>query len=474
MQLSMGEVAGALGGACAVPERVVRGYSIDSRTLRPGELFFAIRGPRHDGHDFLVSAFARGAVGAVVEYAFWRESPPLLKAELVPVVDTTRALQSLAQEVRRKWGRTLIAITGSTGKSTTKELIAAVLARRLNVLKSPGNLNNFYGLPLALLALDGAHEVAVVELAMSAPGEIACLAKIAEPQVGVVTNVAPVHLQFFDSLDSIARAKRELIENLKPPATAVLNQDDPRLRGFSEGFSGRLVTFGFNAKATIRGVEVRPERGGGSEFLVKGKNMEGEFHLSLPGRHNVQNALAAIAVATLFDLPTTEIQEALAAFINLPQRSEILTLPGPITVIDDSYNSNPLAMERMLELLAAWLGAGRRIVVAGEMLELGPTSPDLHRQIGQKCAECRTDWLVAIQGDARFILEGALEAGFNAERQRFFETAEQAGEFVAGLLKPGDVVLVKGSRGVHLERVIQLLTTLLQKLPAGQDVERKG
>ena len=458
MRLRMGEVADSLGSACGVPEEVVQGYSIDSRSIQPGELFFALRGPRFDGHEFVVEALDRGAVRAVVSEAFAASCSPSLRPALIPVGDTLQALQQLARSVRRKWGKQVVAVTGSTGKTTTKEMIAALLGERLAVHKSPGNLNNYYGLPLALLALEPHHEVAVLELAMSAPGEIALLARVAEPRIGVVTNVAPVHLQFFESVEAIARAKHELIENLQAPATAVLNHDDARVRGFAEGFGGRVVTFGFGEGADFRARDVNTAPNLGSQFWVSGSEADAPFYLPLPGRYNVANALAAIATASLFDVPTGELRRALAAFQNVHQRSEILTLPGEVTVINDCYNSNPLAMEQALEMLGAWSGAGRKIVVAGEMLELGSTSPQLHRAVGKKCVEVGVDWLLAVQGDARFFLEGACEQGLAVDQTGFFEKAEEAGEFCRALLQPGDVVLIKGSRAVHLESVVELLS----------------
>jgi UDP-N-acetylmuramoyl-tripeptide--D-alanyl-D-alanine ligase len=457
MELSLGEVATILGTACGAPERIARGYSIDSRTLSAGQLFFALRGRRFDGHQFVGHAFERGAVGAVVERAFPAGGHASLAQALLPVDSTTQALQQLANAVRRRWGRQLIAITGSTGKSTTKEMTAALLARRYSVLKSLGNLNNYYGLPLTLLALEPAHEVAVTELAMSAAGEIELLSRIAEPQMGVVTNVAPVHLEFFDSIAAIAQAKRELIDNLPSSGTAILNHDDERVRAFAQGFKGRVVSFGFEKGADFRALDLRPAVGGGTDFHVTGPGLDNDFHLPLPGRHNVQNALIAIAVATLFEVHHEDLQEGIATFQPLAQRSEILTLAGGITLIDDCYNSNPVAMEKMLETLAAWPAAGRRIVVAGEMLELGPTSSEWHRRIGRKCAETRVDWLLAVQGDARFFLEGAKEMGWGADRMCFFSTPEEAADFCRKLLRPGDVLLLKGSRGVHLEKVRELL-----------------
>lgn len=451
------EVASILGATAPRTDRIADGVSIDSRTLRPGELFFAVRGRRLDGHQFVREALERGAAGAVVE-AGSRETPgggP--SGPLIAVEDTTAALQRLARAVRRRWGRPLVAITGSTGKTTTKEMMAAVLGRSFHVLKSPGNLNNEYGVPLTLHSLEPEHELAVLELAMSAPGEIAALTRVAEPNLGVVTNVAPVHLQFFDSIEGIARAKRELVEGLPPGSTAVLNSDDPRVRAFGEGFSGTVVTFGFEESADFRasGLEILSDAG--MRFRVKGPKLEAEFRMPLPGRHNVWNALAAIAVGVQFKVPVEEIKKALRDFKTLQQRCEILTLPSGVTVINDSYNSNPAAMEAMLETLGAWPGARRRIVVAGEMLELGPSAAEFHREVGRKCVQSDVEWLLAVRGDARFLLEGARQAGLPEAHGHYFETPEEAAEFLRGRLESGDVVLVKGSRAVGLEKVIQLL-----------------
>jgi len=460
MRFTLGDIATLLGSQCGAPERMVNGYSLDSRSIGPGQLFFAMRGPRFDGHRFMAQAFERKAAGAVVENAFFDLAPPELSPALIPVGSPLESLQHLARAVRRKWGRPLIAVTGSTGKSTTKEMIAALLGRRFAVHRSAGNLNNHYGLPLTLLGLDPEHEIAVMELAMSRAGEIAHLALIAEPETGVVTNVAPVHLEFFDSVDSIAKAKRELVENLSSrggPPTAVLNYDDPRVRKFAEGFEGQVMTFGMGSGADFQALWVKPGEGIGSEFRVVGPNLDCDFLLPIPGRHNVQNALAAIAVASEFDIPAVEIRRALAEFQSMPQRGESFTLPGPVTVINDSYNSNPQAMECMLETLRTWPGALRRVVVAGEMLELGPQSPKLHKEVGRKCAEADLAWLIAVQGDARFFLEGAVAAGMASAQTRFFPDAHSAGEFCLSQLEPGDVVLVKGSRGVHLEAVVETL-----------------
>ena len=461
MQLTIGEIAAILGASPAGAPRTVRGYSIDSRTVEAGDLFFAIRGPRFDGHDFIGIALEKGAAGAVVEESYQAQRAREAAA-LIRVPDTSRALQRLAHVVRQRWGGRVVGITGSGGKTTTKEMIAAALATRYCTLKSPGNLNNHYGVPLTLLRLSPEHEIAVIEMAMSGPGEIAMLADLAEPQTGVVTNVSPAHLEFFDSIEAIAVAKRELIEHLSPPSCAVLNHDDPKVREFARGFRGRVITFGLNEGADYRATRIHTLNSAQGEipitdFEVEGPMYTGRFSIPLPGRHNVENALAAIATASLFLVPAAGLRSALAATRPPGQRTEILALPHNITLINDAYNSNPRAMQRMIETLAIWPRAARRLVVAGEMLELGPASPDWHRRIGRDLAQAEVAWLLAVRGDARFFLEGAIEAGFPSSRSRFFEEAEECGRFCRAIAEPGDVILVKGSRGVGLERAIEVL-----------------
>ena len=469
MKLTLGEIAAILGSRVQAPQRLALGYSIDSRSAKRGELFFAIHGPNRDGHQFVRQALELGAVGAVVEQEKLGLFQDLRDADLIPVSGTTAALQKLAQAVRRRWGKKLVAVTGSTGKTTTKEMIAAVLAARLRVLKSPGNLNNQFGVPIALLALEPHHEVAVLEMGMSAAGEIARLASMAAPQTGVVTNVAPVHLEFFDSVDSIAQAKRELIAGLEPPRAAILNFDDDRVRGFAEGFDGRVLTFGFKPGAQFRCLRMQtfgPEPGQGirTDFKLVSAHYAGKFTIPAPGRHNVENALAAIATAALFEIPEAEVRNALQQFKSPGQRAEFISLEHGVVVINDSYNSNPKAMERMLETLHDWPFGGRRVVVAGEMLELGAFSPQLHRDVGAFCARSGIDWLIGVQGDARYFLDGARQAGFVPEQMAYFDRANEAAEFCRALLAPGDVVLVKGSRGVHLEELVKALQDGSEKL----------
>jgi UDP-N-acetylmuramoyl-tripeptide--D-alanyl-D-alanine ligase len=461
MDLSLGEAADILGSVSGAPRRVAKSYSIDTRTLAAGGLFFALRGPNFDGHSFVAQALQLGAAGAVVERRWAATAPMNLQPLLIPVADTVSALQDLGRTVRRKWGRPLIAVTGSTGKTTTKELIAVVLGARYSVHKSVENLNNHLGVPLTLLDLSARYDVAVLEMGMSHAGEIAQLARIAGPSAGVVTNVAPAHLEFFESVEAIAAAKRELIENLVLPSTAVLNYDDHRVRAFREGFSGRVVSYGFEPHAEFHASQFHLSAGRdglvASVFRVRGPDLDMEFRLPLPGRHNVENALAAVSVGRLMGVSGEPMAEAIAAFTPLRRRAEVLRLATGVTLINDCYNSNPRAFDQMLDLLRDWPAAARRLVIAGEMLELGDSSPELHRAAGRKCASSAVDWLLAVQGNAQLVVEGAVEAGFARDRTRFFSEAGEAGRFGRSIMQRGDVVLVKGSRGVHLERAAEEL-----------------
>jgi UDP-N-acetylmuramoyl-tripeptide--D-alanyl-D-alanine ligase len=371
------------------------------------------------------------------------------KSRLLPVNDTLVALQTLATAVRRLWGKPLVGVTGSAGKTTTKEAIAHVLGSRLRVLKSEGNFNNHFGLPLMLLKLEPEHDVAVIEMGMSHAGEIRALAKIAQPEIGVVTNVAPVHLEFFDSLAGIARAKYELIESLPPSGTAVLNADDEYVSQFGRGFKGKVITYGTAATADVRAENVQSRGAEGSEFEVVTSSGREHAHLPLVGEHNVLNALAAVAVALARGIKVYEAVAALPTLAPADKRGQVLQL-GNITVINDCYNSNPKALHAMVDALAA-MKARRRIVVAGEMLELGPAGEEMHRTAGRHVAEKKIEVLVGVRGLAQSMVEGARDAGGRGE---FVATPEEAGEWLARETRDGDVVLLKASRGVKLEKAL--------------------
>lgn len=433
------------------------GYSIDSRTVRPGELFFAVRGDRFDGHDFVAAALERGAVSALVARARVASLPdavlayPLLVAE-----DPLAALQMLAAHVRRRWGRPVVAVTGSAGKTTTKDAIAAALGAKLNVLKSQGNLNNAFGLPLQLLRLQPQHEFAVVEMGMNHSGEIAALARIGSPDWGVVTNVGNAHVENFpDGQEGIARAKFELVEALPAHGVAFLNCDDPYVSQFGRDFLGRVVYFGHGPCANARILSSR-EDSAGLHVEYRAREREGSFTLQLLGAHNAMNAMAGLAVALEAGVDLDAAIAALSSMAAGDKRGQIVELGGA-TILNDSYNSNPEALRSMIATLAARPAAGRRILVAGEMLELGEHAPALHAACGRAAAEAGIDLVVGVRGNAEHLAAAACSGGSTSV---FLPDADAAGQWLAANLQSGDVILVKGSRGVHLERTIEVAREL--------------
>ena len=449
MKLPLDRIAEFLSAAGEFDYKALaQAYSIDSRTLRPGELFFAVKGEQFDGHDFVEPAIEKGAVGAVVRKD--QLARYAVKTRLLAVDDTLIALQTLATAVRRLWGKPLIGITGSAGKTTTKEAIAHVLASRFRVLKSEGNFNNHFGLPLMLLKLEAEHDIAVIEMGMSHAGEIAALAKIAQPEIGVVSNVAPVHLEFFNSVADIARAKYELIESLPSSGTAVLNADDEYVSQFGRDFPGKVVLYGLRVTADVRAEDIQTRGAEGSAFEVVVGSCREKATLPLVGTHNIYNALAAVAVGLERGLTPSEAVGALASLAPGDKRGQVVKL-GNITVLNDCYNSNPTALNAMVDALAA-MPATRRIVVAGEMLELGPAGEELHRRSGGHIAGKKIDVLLGVRGQAQAMVEAAQQAGMRAE---FVTTPEEAGEWLARETRGGDAVLLKASRGVKLEKALE-------------------
>ena len=430
-----------------LPEATVYGWSIDSRTVAAGDLFFAIKGERFDGHAFVSETLQRGAVAALVS------EPVAANGIVLQVPDTLQALQRLAHWARRQWNRSVIAVTGSAGKTSTKDVIAALLAVRLRVGKTIGNLNNHFGLPLTLLRMRGDSEAAVVELGMNHAGEIRQLTAIAEPQIGVITNVGHAHIEAFSSIDDIAAAKRELVEGLDKDGIAVLNADDERVLGFRDVHGGRVMTYGLSAAAEVRAEEVSLQAEG-SAFTVRGVR----FQTSLPGRHAISNILAGIAVARLFEIPERELVPVVSELQPGKMRGERRKTRG-VTILNDSYNSNPAAARSMIEVLRDE-PATRRIAVLGEMLELGQWAETLHRELGRYAAEHGVDVLLGVRGASRSMVDEAVSAGMGKHadaRTRaalFFDDPQSAGEFLRSFVRPGDAVLFKGSRGTQVEKAL--------------------
>jgi UDP-N-acetylmuramoyl-tripeptide--D-alanyl-D-alanine ligase len=464
MRWTIAQVAGAVGGAPGAglnPVARVAGVSIDSRTLRPGELFIAIHGPRHDGHDFVASALERGAVAAMVAQSQAGRYAAAVRERCIAVGDTFEALKQLGRAVRQAWGGKIAGITGSVGKTTTKEILAALLGAKLRVLKSEGNLNNEYGLPLTLFRLEETHEAAVLEMGMSRRGELARLAVIARPDVGVVTRVAPAHLEFFASVDEIALAKRELIEGLNGrESTAVLNADDPRVMAFGPFAPGRVLTYGIEAPAFFSAEAIEDRGALGSAFDYVSPEGRVRLDLSVPGRHVIYNALAALATASVWNIGAAEAQSVFRTLRVPAMRGELLQFSNGAALINDSYNSSPAALHAMIGVLAATPNYRRRILAAGEMRELGSASPELHREAGVLAAKTgKVDWIIGVEGDAARIIEGAVAAGLPRAQTKFFPSSEEAARFLEEFITSGDVLLVKGSRGVKMERIVEALLT---------------
>lgn len=456
IEITASQVESSIGGILAqgARDRKVKGISIDSRTLQPGDLFFAIRGPRDDGHLHVPAALSKGACGAVVapDYELPEgQAPDLI---LLKVDDTHRALKDLAAEVRRHWRGSLTAITGSVGKTTTKEFAAHVLQTEYSVYRSPGNYNNLFGLPLSIFGLSPDDHIGVFEMGMSARGEIAEMCRIARPDVGIITNVAPVHLQFFGSLDEIATAKGELAAALDPHGTLIYNADDELVKSIAASFAGTAISFGLHPGADVRAEEIEVTGLEETRFRILCGGISVRAAIPVAGHHYVMNALPAVALGRHYRIGIEQIAESLRDIRQAPMRGQVLRFKAGFTLIDDSYNSNPRALSQMTETLSKLRSARRRILVAGEMLELGSQSSTLHYQCGARAAQFGIDLLLAVQGDSRELARGAMAGGMAEHQVRYFPDAEGAAVFLRRTLEAGDVVLVKGSRGVHLERIV--------------------
>ena len=430
--MRVAEIAEVLGSNTAL-DGVATGYSVDSRTIEPGDVFFALRGPAHDGHEYVATAFERGAIAAVVE----RDLP----GACIQVPQTLPALQRLASWARDAWNGEVIGITGSAGKTSTKDAAAEILSVRYRVGKTTGNFNNHVGVPLSLLRLPDEATHAVIELGMNHAGEIRDLARIARPQTGVVTNVGTAHMENFESIEGVAAAKAELIDSLPASGTAVLNADDPRVSAMA--FSGRRITFGIDHPADLKATVQ------GSHFEVDGIG----FESAVPGRHAVLNLLAGMAVGKAYDVPLADMREAVQRFAPGRMRGVRLERDG-ILVIDDCYNANPDAVRAMLDVLRD-TPAARRIAVLGEMLELGRWAEPLHRDVGCYVAELGIPVLVGIRGVARQMVDAAIEGGLSKDAAFFFEDPIEAGDLLKEIARPGDVILFKGSRGTQVEKALQ-------------------
>ncbi len=452
-RLTFSELASMVGGT-VIQGGDVESSSvvIDSREVKPDSVFFAIKGERLDGHDFLPQALAT-ARGAVVS-----QVPENTDKAIVKVDDTTVALQRLAKSIRERYDFLLIGITGSAGKTTTKEMIATLIGTERRTFKSWGNFNNQIGAPLCLDNMPDDAQVVVSEMGMNHAGEIAEIAGLMRPNVGVYTNIAPVHIEFFGTIEGIAAAKRELLENLAPNGTVVINNDNEHVVRISNDFEGRKVTYGVEHDAQYRATNIRERGLLGTRFTLVAEGTEHELELVLPGRHNLDNLLAAIATARAVDISWEGIERGVTEVKPAYHRGVIIPLQingQGATIYDDTYNSNPYALKRTLELMAQ-AEATRRVAVIGDMLELGEQELQFHRDAGLGIPKS-IDVVVGVGKRSRALLDGAREAGFADDALHHFDNAQQAGEFLKNEIREGDLVLIKGSRGVGLDKAVAML-----------------
>jgi UDP-N-acetylmuramoyl-tripeptide--D-alanyl-D-alanine ligase len=433
----------------------IKGVSIDSRTIKEGELFVAIKGDRFDGHDFVPDVIKKGAWGALVERSALETKYGSLGGlkNILPVEDTIFALQEMSKRHRKKFVIPVIGITGSNGKTTTKEMLAGILKQRGPVLKNEGNLNNHIGVPLTLLKLDGRHKSAAIEMGMSALGEIDTLARLVSPDVGVITNIGPAHLEFLGTLGMVAQAKAELLGNLKSDGTAVLNADDRYFTPLKNACSGRVLSFGIENRADVSASDIRQ----GKDFTDMTIGADGstvKVRLPAVGKHNIYNALAAAAAATAVGMPLDAVKYGLEDFSPVAMRSELKQVKGR-TVLADYYNANPGSVQAALETLIS-LRAGRKsVAVLGDMLELGETAADAHREVGRIAARLGVDALITLGTFAKFINEGAIEAGMLKDCVISAGSHGEAAALLKERSKNGDAVLIKGSRGMKMEKILE-------------------
>jgi UDP-N-acetylmuramoyl-tripeptide--D-alanyl-D-alanine ligase len=459
MILRIEEVLRATGGRLLQGEAQAsfQGISTDSRTVRAGELFVALKGPHFDGHHFAREALEKNAGGVLIEEdragdIRWNGYRP---RAVIAVRDTLQALGDIAHDRRGRFRTPVIALTGSNGKTTTKEMISACLETKFPVLKTEGNLNNLIGLPLTLLNLTEKERVVVLEMGMNVPGEVRRLTEISEPDVGLITNVQIAHLEGMESLERVKKEKGELFRRMRRDGTILVNQNDPYVSDLADEFPGHKITFGVERSADVMAKEVRLKGVEGTSFKLILEGEETEIALPLLGDHFVSNALAAIAAASLFGIELEKVKEVLEHFHPFRMRMEVIPLGGGKTLIDDTYNANPRSMDLALETLAKLKGKGRAIAVLGDMLELGHFSEEAHRQLGEKVEGLSIDLLFTLGEKAPLIVESAIRHGFESKRANVVKNHSEAITLLKEVIREGDWILVKGSRGMAMEKVVE-------------------
>ncbi|MGE5677411.1 MAG: UDP-N-acetylmuramoyl-tripeptide--D-alanyl-D-alanine ligase [Pseudomonadota bacterium] len=448
-----GEIAGAVKGKLynegSDPE--VSGASIDSRSIKAGDMFIALRGENFDGHDFIDKAIEHGAVLVITEKDLNGCGVPYILVE-----DSLKALQEAARHYRSKFHIPFVAVTGSSGKTTTKDMIASVLSQKFSVLKTEGNLNNAIGLPLMLLRLNNSHEIAVLEMGMNTPGEIKLLADIVRHHVAVISNVGTAHIEYLGSRENILKAKLEIFTYFNKDSIAVINGDNDMLAGFDSDKFG-ILRYGLEDSNDIIASGIEEKGEDGIDFNVDICGARESFTVPIPGIHNVYNALSAISVARLFGLKPEEIRKGLINFKPSKNRMDIINTKGGIRIINDVYNANPDSMRAAINVLQSFSNAGRKVLITADMLELGEASEKEHYRIGEYAAELGIDMIASVGNFSQAVIRGAEAAGVEAGKLYAFNTKEEAAPRILELLQPGDTVLIKGSRGMKMEYVVDYI-----------------
>jgi len=450
--LKAGEIAAAMQGKLmnAAADYEITGVSIDSRSIRHGDMFIALRGESFDGHDFVASAAEKGVALVITEKEPEQAIPHIL------VGDSLKALQDIARHYRKKFNIPFVAVTGSSGKTTTKDMIASVLSRKYEVLKTEGNLNNAIGLPLMLLRLEHSHEIAVLEMGMNRTGEIELLSDIVRQDIAVISNVGIAHIEYLGSRENILKAKLEIFSYFNEGNIAVINGDNDMLSGMQSD-SYKIVRYGLEPENDIQAIHINEKGEAGIDFTVALDGASETFNVPLPGIHNVYNALSAISIARLFDMDAESIRKGLAGFKPSKNRMDILTTTGGIKIINDVYNANPESMRAALNVLKGYTAEGRRIFISGDMLELGDISEKEHYGIGAYAASNGIDMIASIGNFSGAVVKGAEAAGLDRKDLFAFPDKETAAPQLKKMLRPGDVLLVKGSRGMKLEYIVDYI-----------------
>jgi len=431
----------------------INGFSIDTRTLKPGDCFVALKGGQTDGHKYIFDAMEKGASGAIISYINEGENYPYDRV-IIRVNDPLKALQEISKYYRNKFSVRVIGITGSSGKTTTKDLIASVLGYSFNTLKTEGNLNNHLGLPLMLMELTKDHQAAVLEMGMSDRGEIRLLTKLSRPEVGVITNIGEAHFELLGSVEGIARAKGELLEEMGPGSIAILNGDNYWLRRIAEGFKGKVIFYGIKEEVDIRGYDLAPKNKG-TYFKVNARGQEEELFIPLAGEHNVYNALAAVSCALYFGVSLQEIKHGLVEPELTGMRMEVIDASRGITIINDVYNANLSSTKASLKTLGLVGEGSRLIAVMGDMLELGSIKEKAHKEVGQHAASIGVDIFLGFGNLMSIAVEEARKKGIT-DSWHFTDHMDLEKKLVE-ILRPGDYILVKGSRGMKMEKIVEFL-----------------